>query len=125
MNILFLKNQISKLMKRPFLAGSLLMLFGVNIYNFGQMVFHLIVGRLLGRGGYADVAVIASILGIVIIIQQAFGLTIVKFVSSGKDTKSIINFTRWVFWWSLWLGAFLSVAFLFFSPPIITLLPFH
>ena len=122
MNILFLKNQISKLMKKPFLAGSLLMLFGVNIYNFGQMVFHLIVGRLLGRGGYADVAVIASILGIVIIIQQAFGLTIVKFVSSGKDKKSIINFTRWIFWWSLWLGAFLSVAFLVLSPIIINFL---
>lgn len=114
--------RISNLKEHPFLTGSILVLFGVNIYNFGQMIFHLIIGRLLGRTGYADIAVIVSILGIVIIVQQAFGLTIVKFVSSGKNEKSIVNFTRWVFLWSFWLGIFLSVAFLVLSPLLVNFL---
>lgn len=108
--------KILNLLKQPFFAGSVLMLLGVNLYNFGQTIFHLVVARLLGRGGYADFAAIISILGIVIIVQQGFGLTIVKFVSSGENKNLIINFTRWVFYWSLWLGIFLALAFLALSP---------
>ncbi len=122
MKSLKLKGSVTALLKHPFLAGSMLVLFGVNLYNFGQMIFHLIVGRLLGRTGYADIAVIVSILGIVIIVQQAFGLTIVKFISSDKNEKSIINFTRWVILWSLCLGIFLSLAFLALSPLLINFL---
>ena len=117
-----MKNLRVAILKRPFLASSVLMLLGVNLYNFGQMVFHMVMGRLLGRSGYADIAVIVSILGIVIIVQQAFGLTIVKFVSSAKNEKSIVNFTCWVFLWSLWLGIFLSIVFLALSTILINFL---
>ena len=110
-----IKDLVINVSKKPFLAGSILVLFGVNLYNFGQTIFHLIIGRLLGRSGYADFAAIVSILGIVIIVQQAFGLTIIKFVSSGKNEKFIVNFTRWVFLWSMCLGIFLSLAFLLLS----------
>ncbi len=111
-----MKKLVTAIIKRPFLASSVLMLLGVNLYNFGQMIFHLIVGRLLGKSGYADIAVIVSILGMVIIIQQAFGLTIIKFVSVGKNEKFVVNFTRWIFWWSFWLGISLSLIFFALSP---------
>lgn len=108
--------------RQPFLSGSILMLLGVNLYNFGQMIFHLIVGRLLGRTGYSDIAAIVAILSFVIIVQQAFGLTIVKFISTGKNEKSIVNFTRWIFFWNLWLGIFLVFVFLIFASNLVNFL---
>lgn len=113
-----MKAKVITVLKQPFFSGSILMLLGVNLYNFGQTIFHLIIGRLLGRTGYAEFASIVSVLSIVVIIQQALGLTFIKFISSGGDGKFISNFTRWIFYWSLWLGIILALIFLAINPMI-------
>lgn len=111
-----MKKLITAITKRPLLVSNILVLTGINLYNFGQTIFQLVMGRFLGRSGYADIAVIISILGMVIIVQQAFGLTIIKYVSVGRNEKFVVNFTRWIFLWSFWLGIFLSLIFFVSAP---------
>jgi len=105
---------MKSLFNNKFLTSSFLMLLGANLYNFGQFVFHFLAGRFLGKALYGDLASLISILGIVGIIQLIFGLTIVKFISTQK--KNQVNFTRWVYWWTLWAGAFLTGVLFLVSP---------
>jgi len=108
--------KLSDFLKQPFFTGSILVLLGVNLYNFGQTIFHLIIGRFLGKSGYAEFAAIVSVLAIIIIIQQALGLTFVKFISSAKTKAYVTNFTRWAFYWSIGLGILLMFLVLLIAP---------
>ena len=108
-----------------FLTGSLIMLIGSNLHNFGQLVFHFVAGRLLGTEYYGDVASLINVLGIVAIVQLSLGLTIVKFISSGEQEKDIARFCRWIFYWSLWIGGILGFLFLILSPFLADFLKIH
>jgi O-antigen/teichoic acid export membrane protein len=114
MNINIKNNQFAK--------GSLIMVVGFNIYNVGQLIYHFIVARLLGKASYGDLATIITLLGVVAIIQMAAGLTIVKFIAAEKKPAQINNFVKWVFWWSLWLAAGLGLLTLIFSPVLVKFL---
>lgn len=111
-----IKNQISKFIKNPFFAGSLIMVVGSNLFNFGQLIYHFVSGRLLGRVYYGDLAAIISILGFIFIVQLALGLTVIKFIASGRRKTEVSNFAKWFNWWSLWLGGVLAVAILVLAP---------
>ncbi len=104
--------------KSPFLAGSLVMIVGTNVYNFGQTIFHLAIGRLLGRAEYAEMAAILSTLSIIAVVEQVLDLTVVKFVSSGKNKRFVVNFTRWFFYWSMWIGILLAFVFWVIARPL-------
>ncbi len=114
-----------KIINNPFLGGSLIMLIGSNLFNFGQFIYHFLVGRLLGKVLYGDLAAIISILGIVGIIQMVLGLTIVKYVATSKDKKETNNFIKWFDYWSIWLGLFISIIFLVAAPFLAKFLNIH
>lgn len=113
---------LGKIIKHPLLAGSLVMVLGSNLHNFGQFVYHFLTGRLLGRVQYGDLASVISILGLISIVQLSFGLTIVKYISSAKEKGIVSNFVNWVHTWSLWLGIVISVLLLLLSPFVIKFL---
>lgn len=121
-SIFQLRDFTKKLVKHPFFAGSLVMVVGSNLYNFGQFVYHFLAGRFLGKVFYGDLAAIISILGLVAIIQNAIGLTIVKFVAAEKSGKAVSNLTKWVFWWALWAGLAAAAFTLALSPFLIKFL---
>lgn len=85
------------------------MVFGSNLYNGGQFIYHFLTGRFLGEALYGDLASVIAILGIVGVLQMAVGLTIVKFVSEEDDESVISNFTKWVNRWSV-EAAFISIV---------------
>lgn len=106
-----------RVIKSPFFGGSLIMIIGSNFHNFGQLIFHFLMGRLLGKVQYGDLASVVSILGLIAIVQISLGLTIVKFISSKKQKSAVSNFIKWVQLWGIWLGVFTGVlAFLLSSP---------
>lgn len=107
---------VRKIIGHPLFAGSMVMVIGSNIYNFGQFIFHFLAGRLLGTVYYGDVAALVSTFGLVAFIQLAFGLTIVRFVAVEKDKKAVSNLSKWVNWWSLWAAGGTMLVTLAASP---------
>lgn len=116
MKISNIKEQISKIIAHPLFSGSIIMILGTNIFNFGQFIYHFMAGRFLGKVYYGDVAAIISILGLVTIVQVSIGLAIVKFVAAFKKKEQIANFAKWVLWWALWAGVGLAVVTLIITP---------
>lgn len=98
------------------------MVVGSNVFNLTQFIYHFIAGRMLGKVYYGDFATIISILGIVGIIQITLGLTVVKFIASGKSKEAIANFSKWVNSWGIWAGVILGVLTIIFSPILINFL---
>lgn len=98
------------------------MVVGSNVFNLTQFIYHFIAGRMLGKVYYGDFATIISILGIVGIIQITLGLTVVKFIASGKSKEAIANFSKWVNLWGIWAGVILGVLTIIFSPILINFL---
>lgn len=113
---------ISKLLKHQFVAGSLVMLIGSNIYNLSQFVYHFLAGRFLTKAEYGELAAIISLLGLLSIIQLSLNLTITKFISSEKDNEKLSDFIHWIFNWGLKLGLIFALLTLILSPFIVSFL---
>lgn len=80
----------------PLFAGSAVMIVGNNFVNFGNYIYHLLMGRLLGPASYGDLAAILSIIGILGMIPFSLGLVVVKFVSSAGKKEAISGLATWV-----------------------------
>lgn len=117
-----MSQKIKSLIESPFFTGSLVMVLGSNLFNFGQFVYHFIAGRLLGKVYYGDLAAIISIMGLISIVQLSVGLTIVKFIASRKDDREISNLVKWFNWWAILMGSILAGTSLIISPFIIKFL---
>lgn len=111
-----------RVLKHPLFGGSLVMVAGINFYNFGQFVYHFISGRLLGRVYYGDLAAIISILGLVSIFEVSFGLTVVKFIASSKNKNETANFIKWFNLWSLYGGVLMAALSFLLAPFLIEFL---
>lgn len=107
---------IHKIIKNPLFVGSLVMVVGSNLHNAGQLLFHFMTGKLLDEASYGEIATIISILGFVSIVQTAYGLAIVKFLSSQKREKEINNLVYWFERWGIYLATFMALILLAFSP---------
>lgn len=76
-----------KMIKNPFVSGSLIMVIGSNIANFFAYIYHLIMGRMLGPEHYGELAAIIASIALFSTAFTFFGLVIVKFVSSAKKDE--------------------------------------
>ena len=115
MKISNFKFQISNLLRHPLFTGSAIMVIGHNIFNVGQFVYYFLTIRLLNTSQYGDLAAIISILGIIGIIQLAFGLTVVKFVASQKTKAAVSNLIKWFNWWGILAGVVAAAVLLLLS----------
>lgn len=113
-----LKIFIERVVKNQFFAGSLIMILGTNLYNFGQFAFHIIAGRYLGTTYYGDMAALLNILGVFALVQISLGLTVVKFIASEKDTQKIKGITFWALKWSGVMGASVALLIIIFAFPM-------
>lgn len=103
------------LRQNPLFAGSLVMVLGANFHNLGQLVYHFLSGRFLGTAYYGDLAAIISIFGLIAIVQQSFGLTVVKFIAAAKNKAEANTLARWVFFWSIWGAIVVAIIILILS----------
>lgn len=113
---------INRIFKNQLLTSGLVMVLGTNLYNGGQFVFHFLIGRFLGKASYGDIAAIISILGIIVLVQMALNLTIIKFIAAEKDDNKLKDFIKWINKISI-IGAVISgFIILLCSPWIINFL---
>lgn len=118
----FLPYLLKGLSQNTLFAGSLVMVIGSNLHNAGMLVYHFLVGRLLGTNYYGDLAALISIFGLLSIIQISFGLTIVKFVASSRDSKEANNLAKWACLFSFWAGLVIMALLFLLSGSIISFL---
>lgn len=70
---------------------------GAIVGGFGNYLYHLLMGRMLGPADYGILVSLISIFSILGVPLSAVGLTIVKFVSAfngKKETKAISLFLK-------------------------------
>ena len=111
--------------RNQLLSGSIVMVVGSNLFNVIQFIYHFITarsfekvhGEVLGKIYYGDFAAILSTLGIISIIQVSLGLAVIKFIAV-KSKKDSSNFARWINFWSIWLGVFITILTLLLTPLI-------
>lgn len=83
-----MKKILNNIFSNPLAKGSLIMFIGTMMGNFGNYLFHLIMGRMLGPASYGILAALISILYIFSIPASTLGTTMVKFTSMAKAKKN-------------------------------------
>lgn len=91
------------------------MVVGTNLHNAGMLIYHFLAGRLLGADYYGDLAALISIFGLLSIVQISFGLTLVKFIASSKDSEEANNLAKWAYSFSIWAGIIVTVLLFLLS----------
>lgn len=93
------KNNFQKLLKNQLIAGSAVLFIGNIFASFGNYLYHLLMGRMLGPVDYGILASLISVSYLLSIPIAAFVLVTVKYVSAlrGKKQLATVNyFYRWV-----------------------------
>ncbi len=85
----YIETIIKRFTKSQLLTGSLIMMIGGLITGFGNYLFHLLMGRMLGPVDYGILASLISLLYLLSIPVGTLNLVIVKFVSTLKGQKKL------------------------------------
>jgi O-antigen/teichoic acid export membrane protein len=91
-----MKKQITKLATHPLFAGSMMMILGSNFVNALNYLYHLLMGRFLGPGGYGELAAMLSLIGLVGMLPLSLNLVVIRFTSSSKTEKECLNLIGWL-----------------------------
>lgn len=113
-----LKQTLLKILKNQLIAGSAIMFTGNLFSSFGNYLYHLLMGRMLGPIDYGVLSSLISIFYLLGIPMAAFVLVIVKYVSAlrGKKRLEAVNyFYRWINRKALIFGLIGFLIFLIFS----------
>lgn len=112
---------VVRLVKNQLVKGSATLFLGNLAGNFGNYLYHLVMGRMLGPSDYGALESVISLVYIFGIPLMALNLAVIKIVSrlrGQKQEAKIASFyhhlNRQIFWVGLISGLFLS----FFSPLI-------
>jgi len=89
----FLKNSLKKILENQLVAGSAILFIGSSLASFGNYLFHLILGRMLGPGDYGILSSLISLTYWFGIPVGALGIVIVRYVSTlrGKKEFGVIS----------------------------------
>lgn len=113
-----MKKYVNFIITHPLFSGSMVMIVGLNLANFIQYLFHLILGRLLGPSDYSEFVSLFSLAALLGMIPFSLGLVVVKFISQEKERSKIKSFASWVEKKAFLLGLIVGVPLLFLSPAI-------
>lgn len=113
---------IKNILKHPLFTGSAIMVVGINFFNVGQFAYHFLTIRLLDTIDYGDLAAVISILGIIGVIQTAFGMVIIRYVASQTNKSKLSNLIKWFNYWAVLVAAVISLFILAISPFITSFL---
>ena len=113
-----IKNFLETLFKNQLIAGSAILFVGNTFANFGNYLYHLLMGRMLGPIDYGILASLISISYLLGIPVAALVLVIVKYVSAfrGRKKLSTVNyFYGWINRQALIIGLLGLLIYLVFS----------
>jgi O-antigen/teichoic acid export membrane protein len=113
-----LKFTINNFLRHPLFSGSFIMFagsMGINVINY---IYHLLMGRILGPSDYGILASLYSILYITSIVPASASMTIVKFISSAKNSLARANIYYAINKFVFSLALILSILLMIFSPAI-------
>lgn len=105
------KKRILFLLKNRLVVGSAVLFFGNMGANFGNYLFHLLAGRMLGPLDYGILASLISLTYLLNIPVGALGLVVVKYVSAFRGKKELGKTSYFYFWLNKKLLLFGSVGF--------------
>ncbi len=72
------------------------MIFGLNLVNVLNYLYHLLMGRMLGPSGYGELVSLISVIGLLGIIPGSINLAITKYVSSAESKSEVNNLISWM-----------------------------
>lgn len=114
-------NLFSKLVKDQFFSATFWVFLGTGFMNFGNYLYHLLMGRMLGVSLYGALESMISALYILSVPTLTMTLVIVKFVSSYKgrgEGELISALYSFVFTKLLLYGSIILIFLLIISPVI-------
>ena len=89
--------KVDKFIKNPFFMGSVIMVFGSNLTNFINYLYHFLMGRLLNEpASYGVLASLISLLGLLGLMPSFLNLVIVKFTSEAKTEDEVRSLIYWL-----------------------------
>lgn len=114
----FIKKSIKNLIANQLIAGSAVLFVGNIFASFGNYLYHLLMGRMLGPVDYGVLASLISVFYLLSIPVAALVLVIVKYVSALRGEKKLATvnyFYRWINRKLLFFGLLGFLIFLIFS----------
>ena len=94
-----IKDNFQKLFKNQLVAGSFVLFAGTAVSNFGNYLYHLLMGRMLGPIDYGILASLISLTYLFNIPMGTLGLVVVKYVSALRGRREfggIAYFYSWL-----------------------------
>lgn len=116
---------IRRFSQSTLIRGSILVFLGNNIASFGNLLYNLIMGRLLGPEKYGDLGSVLSTFTLLGVPLSILNLTIVKIVSGywgGNKKKQIIPLIRYFAPRVFLIGCGFVLLLLFLIPSIVSFL---
>lgn len=112
---------MKKFFANPLIAGSSVLFVGAMIANFGNYLYHLLMGRMLGPQDYGALTSLISLAYLLSIISATLSTTVVKFVTQYKARKEFGKIYK-LFWqlkkWFFVFGIFIFTLFFLFKERI-------
>lgn len=90
-----MKKYIAGIIKSPLFSGSVIMIVGSNSANFLNLLYHFVLGKMLGPGGYGEFVAIISLVGLLGILPVSLSLVVVKYISAAKNSSTISALIHW------------------------------
>jgi len=105
---------MKKILKNPLFSGSLIFFIGTMISNFGNYLYHLLMGRMLGPKDYGALTSLISLAYLLSVVSATFLTTVVKFVTKYKAKNQFSRIFN-LFWGLVKIfglgGVFLIIVF--------------
>ncbi|MCR4305879.1 MAG: oligosaccharide flippase family protein [Candidatus Daviesbacteria bacterium] len=117
-----MKNNIDKLIKNPLFVGSLIVVIGSNFASLLNLLYHPILGKMLGPNQYGELVAIISLLGLLAVIPTSLTLVVVKYAAIAKDDKEVSSLVIWLRSKALLASSVLSILLLVSTPLILSFL---
>lgn len=96
--MIFLKKTLRKLLKSQLVAGSAALFAGNIFANFGNYLYHLLMGRMLGPVDYGLLASLISLIYLFNIPMGTLNLVVVKYISALRGKKEFGAITYFYSW---------------------------
>lgn len=90
------KFQISNFISHPLFSGSAIMIVGSNAVSFLNLLYHLLMGKILDPAFYGELVSLISLIGLFSIIPLSLSLVIVKYISAAKNEKETSDLIKWL-----------------------------
>jgi len=94
----FIKNHFQKLIKNQLVAGSTILFAGNMFASFGNYLYHLLMGRMLGPTNYGVLASLISLTYLFNIPIGTLSLVVVKYISELRGKKELDKIAYFYSW---------------------------